>query len=119
MPTLSLITNVPKYKVPASFLSDASKLVSEILKTPESEISVKIKTGDPMYWHNNYSYCGIGSLAGVGIYGFEENKNNSFSIYNFIEKQLGIPQNRLYISFVDQKPSNIGVQGTTLEEKIL
>lgn len=47
-----------------------------------------------MYWHNNYSYCGIGSLAGVGIYGFEENKNNSFSIYNFIEKQLGIPQNR-------------------------
>jgi len=35
MPTLSITTNIPKYKVPSTFLTDASKLVSQILQTPE------------------------------------------------------------------------------------
>lgn len=35
MPTLSIITNLPKHKVPTDFLENASKVVSEILETPE------------------------------------------------------------------------------------
>lgn len=35
MPTLSIITNVPKHEVPSTFLADASKLVCQILKISE------------------------------------------------------------------------------------
>lgn len=35
MPILSISTNLPKHKVPITFLDDASKLVSQILNTPE------------------------------------------------------------------------------------
>lgn len=35
MPTLSITTNVPKYKIPSTFLADTSKLVSQVLQTPE------------------------------------------------------------------------------------
>lgn len=49
MPILSISTNLPKHKVPSTFLDDASKLVSQILKIPElvSQIYKKIN-----FFHN-------------------------------------------------------------------
>jgi len=35
MPTISLTTNVPKYKIPSTLLADLSKLISQTLQTPE------------------------------------------------------------------------------------
>lgn len=35
MPTLSLITNLPKHTVPSTFLANASKKVGQILQIPE------------------------------------------------------------------------------------
>lgn len=35
MPTFNVITNLPKHKVPSTFLSDASKVVSKLLSVPE------------------------------------------------------------------------------------
>jgi len=35
MPTLSITTNIPKYKIPSTFLADASKVISQVLQTPE------------------------------------------------------------------------------------
>lgn len=55
---------------------------------------MKIKAGQQMFWHNNDSLCGLGSLAGTGIYGLEENKYYSSVLYDFLEKELGLPQNR-------------------------
>lgn len=48
-----------------------------------------------MYWHDNDAgVFGLGSLSGTGIYGIEENKYYSSFLYDFLEKELGIPQNR-------------------------
>lgn len=55
---------------------------------------MKIKAGQQMFWHNSAKKCGLGSLAGTGIYGVEENKYYCSFLYDFIEKELGIPQNR-------------------------
>ncbi|KAF0765425.1 macrophage migration inhibitory factor-like [Aphis craccivora] len=118
MPTLSITTNIPKYKVPSTFLTDASKLVSQILQTPELYIGVRIKAGQQSCWFDNESPCALGTITGTGNFGTEENKQYSAIIFDFIEKQLGVPQNRFYLSFVEQKPSNIGVKGTTLAEII-
>lgn len=54
-----------------------------------------IKAGQQMYWHDNDSdVCGLGSLTGQGIYGIEENKYYASFLYDFLEKELGISQNR-------------------------
>ncbi|CAI6365759.1 unnamed protein product [Macrosiphum euphorbiae] len=118
MPTLSITTNIPKYKIPSTFLADASKLVSQVLQTPELYIAVRIKAGQQMHWYNNESPCALGNITGTGNFGIDENKHYASIIYDFVEKQLGIPQDKFYLSFVEQKPSNIGVRGTTLEEII-
>ncbi|VVC24839.1 Macrophage migration inhibitory factor,Tautomerase/MIF superfamily [Cinara cedri] len=118
MPTLSIVTNLPKNQIPPNFLANASKLVSQILKTPELHVAVKIKAGQQMFWCNSDSLCGLGNLAGTGIYGLEKNKYYSSLLFDFLEKELGIPETRLYISFVEQKPSNVGIRGTTLEALI-
>ncbi|KAL5240739.1 hypothetical protein ACI65C_008149 [Semiaphis heraclei] len=118
MPTLSIITNLPKYKIPSTFLADTSKLVSQTLQTPELYIGVRIKAGQQMFWYNDESPSALGNITGTGNFGIDENKHYSSIIYDFVEKQLGIPQDRFYLSFVELKPSNIGAQGTTLEEII-
>ncbi|KAL4142450.1 hypothetical protein QTP88_004905 [Uroleucon formosanum] len=118
MPTLSITTNVPKYKISSTVLADLSKLVSQILQTPEQYVAVRIKAGQQMYWYNNESTCALGNITGTGNFGIDENKQFASILYDFIEKKIGIPQDRFYLSFVEQKPSNIGVRGTTLEEII-
>jgi len=59
---------------------------------------VRIKAGQQMFWHNNESLCALGNITGIGIFGIDENKNFASIVFDFIEKQLGIPQNR-YIEF--------------------
>lgn len=45
MPIFSISTNLPRHKIPSTFLDDVSKLVSQILKTPErvSQIYKKVE----------------------------------------------------------------------------
>lgn len=48
-----------------------------------------------MYWHDNDEVvCGLGSFSGTGICGVEENKYYASFLYDFLEKELGISQNR-------------------------
>jgi len=57
---------------------------------------VRIKAGQQMFWSNNSSssLAGLGNLAGTGIYEIEKNKYYASHLYDFLEKELGIPQNR-------------------------
>jgi len=59
---------------------------------------VRIKGGQQMFWYNNESPCALGNITGTGNFGIDENKQYASIIYDFIEKQLGIPQDR-YIQF--------------------
>lgn len=47
-----------------------------------------------MFWGNSELLCGLGNLAGTGIYGLKENKYYSSILFDFLEKELGIPQTR-------------------------
>ncbi|XP_026808799.1 macrophage migration inhibitory factor-like [Rhopalosiphum maidis] len=118
MPTISITTNIPKYKIPSTFLAETSKLISQTLQTPELYIGVRIKAGQQMCWFNDELPCALGNITGTGNFGVDENKHYASIIYDFLEKKIGIPQDRFYLSFVEQKPCNIGVKGTTLEEII-
>lgn len=47
-----------------------------------------------MFWFNNESPCALGNITGIGNFGIDENKYYASIIYDFIEKQLGIPKDR-------------------------
>jgi len=59
---------------------------------------VRIKAGQQMFWYNDESPCALGNLTGTGNFGVEENKHYASIIYDFIEKQLCVPQDK-YIQF--------------------
>lgn len=59
---------------------------------------MRIKAGQQMFWHNSESLCALGNITGTGFFGVDENKQFAAIFFDFIEKQLGIPQDR-YIYF--------------------
>jgi len=59
---------------------------------------VRVKAGQQMNWCNDESPCGLGNLTGTGNFGIDENKQYASIIYDFIEKKLGVPQDK-YIWF--------------------
>jgi len=52
----------------------------------------------------------------IGKLGVEENKKHAAVLHDHIEKNLGIPRNRLYITFIDEDAANVGYNGTTFHE---
>jgi len=61
-------------------------------------------TFDPAFTANIYS---------IGKIGPEMNANTSAGLAEFLEKELGLPSDRGYISFFDMKGTNMGFKGTT------
>jgi len=61
-------------------------------------------TFDPAFTVNIYS---IGKITP------EMNTNTSAGLAEFLEKELGLPSDRGYISFFDMKGTNMGFKGKT------
>ena len=56
--------------------------------------------------------CGQATLMSIGKLGETENIKHSKALSEKIS-QIGIPANRLYITFYDTLSFNVGVRGTT------
>ncbi len=52
-------------------------------------------------------------LSSIGSISSQQNKKSSEKIMGFIEKEIGIPSDRMYIEFVDLSPGNVGWSGST------
>jgi phenylpyruvate tautomerase len=55
----------------------------------------------------------------IGKLGIEENKKHAALLYDYIEKNLGIPRNRLYITFTGEDAANVGYNGTTFHQTLV
>lgn len=56
--------------------------------------------------------CALITVLSIGRLGIEENKKHSKAIMTELNK-LGIPGDRMYISFVDPKPEDVGYNFST------
>jgi len=115
MPHFRLETNVPKSKVTSRLLKNLSKAVANTLGKPESYVVVTIIPDQLMTWGGNDKPCGTATLMSIGCLGVEQNKKHAAILYPILEKELGIPGDRLYITFCDEKSSNVGYTGTTFQ----
>ena len=77
---------------------DASAMVADILSKPESYVMVEINTGLCMSFAGNQESLAYLELKSLGL---PEDKTTqlSESLCTFINKQLGISEERIYIEF--------------------
>ncbi|XP_069683806.1 macrophage migration inhibitory factor homolog [Periplaneta americana] len=116
MPHFVLETNIPKSKVTVDFLKQTTALMAKTLGKPESYCVAGVIADQTMLWGGTTDPCGTATLMSIGKLGVEENKKHAALLYDHIEKNLGIPRTRLYITFVDADPANVGYNGTTFHQ---
>uniref|UniRef100_T1J2R3 L-dopachrome isomerase n=1 Tax=Strigamia maritima TaxID=126957 RepID=T1J2R3_STRMM len=116
MPTFTLFTNIPKEKVPNTFLKETTLVLAKMLGKPESYCIVHVIPDQMMTMGGTSDPCGSATLMSIGKLGVNENKKHAACLYAHIEKYLGIPKDRLYITFKDEDMSNVGYEGTTFHD---
>ncbi|XP_071546884.1 macrophage migration inhibitory factor-like isoform X2 [Panulirus ornatus] len=116
MPSLEIATNVPKDKVTPTLLLELSKVFSATVSKSEQYCCVRVVPDQLMTFGGSTEPCALAVLHCIGELGVEENKAHAAKIYEFMEKNLGIPSDRMYLTFVDLPTSLVGYQGTTFHE---
>ncbi|KAK4299437.1 hypothetical protein Pmani_028285 [Petrolisthes manimaculis] len=116
MPVFQLFTNVPKEKITPQILTELTKVLSTVLGKPQDYCMVHIAPDQLMSFGGSTAPCGAARLTSVGKLGVQENKNHAKQFYEYLEKHLGIPGDRMYIEFTDKESSEIGYKGTTFHE---
>lgn len=111
MPILTLITNVDQNKLNENVLKDASKLVADLFDGTEQNVFVSIKTSVKMQWGTKPGLFGLGTIQNTTPFNSESSTEYAPQLFEFFEKTLGIPQNRMYIGFISIKPDNIATDG--------
>eukprot|EP00088_Acartia_fossae_P017223 TRINITY_DN19757_c0_g1_i1.p1 TRINITY_DN19757_c0_g1~~TRINITY_DN19757_c0_g1_i1.p1 ORF type:complete len:123 (+),score=17.72 TRINITY_DN19757_c0_g1_i1:48-416(+) len=115
MPTLKIETNIKEADIKdmAGALKELSKAMAETTGKPETYVGVQIIPNQNMIFGGSDAPCGQAAFMCIGKMGVEENKKHAGALYPVIEKQLGIPSDRMYISFTDAPTSELGFKGTT------
>ncbi|XKL64703.1 hypothetical protein PGB90_004789 [Kerria lacca] len=116
----TLVTNVPQNKVTPKILTDATQLVSQLFDVSKQDVLVSIKAGVQMLWGIQKGSYGLGTVQNTDPIQAEDTKQFAPAIFDFCEKSLGIPQNRMYTGFITLNPENIAFDGklyaTTMDE---
>jgi len=97
MPLLTLCTNTSIDK-PETLALNASKFVAELLSKPESYVMVKIESAQTLSFAGNCEPAAHLQLKSLGL---PQEKTTQFSLAlcEFIESQLNINSERIYIEF--------------------
>uniref|UniRef100_A0A2P2HX69 L-dopachrome isomerase n=1 Tax=Hirondellea gigas TaxID=1518452 RepID=A0A2P2HX69_9CRUS len=113
MPELVINTNVSKDKVTTDVLLKLSKIFCTTIGKPEQYCTVRVVPDQLMTFSGSTDACAQASIMSIGRLGVEENKLHSAAIFTAVEQLLGVPQDRMYITFTDKPSSEVGYKGTT------
>ncbi|GLV36752.1 hypothetical protein CBL_02413 [Carabus blaptoides fortunei] len=113
MPHLRIETNLPKSKVPADFTQRTCAVVAKALGKPVNYCVVTIVPDTIMSMGGTTDPCAQTTLMSIGKLGKEQNKSHSEVLFDHINKELGIPPDRMYITYKDAAATDVGFNGTT------
>ncbi|KAI0261084.1 Tautomerase/MIF [Gloeopeniophorella convolvens] len=114
MPSLILQTNV-KVPDPKAFVLRFSKLSAELLEKPEKYISISLQYNEFLTFGGTFDPAFLLSIVSLDNITPQKNEAYSKSLFEFFEKELGVPGDRAYITFQDPGRAFIGHEGTTFE----
>ncbi|XP_069820163.1 macrophage migration inhibitory factor-like [Dendropsophus ebraccatus] len=113
MPTFELFTNVAKDAVPDNLLGSLTQQLAKATGKPAEYIAVHILPDQIMSFGGTTEPCALCSLKSIGKIGGQQNKEYTKLLSDTLTKELHIPPNRVYITFVDLNPSNVGWNKST------
>ncbi|GBP66482.1 Macrophage migration inhibitory factor [Eumeta japonica] len=93
---LRIETNVPKSKVPQDFVDKAIPILAKALGKPAQYCVVSVIPDLPMNFGGSSEPAAIANLMSIGSLGVEQNKKHAKVLFELVEKELGIPQDRCY-----------------------
>ncbi len=111
MPYVKIETNV-EMRNDKEFCLKASKLVSSLTGKPENYVMINFKENEVMSFAGNVDPCVFVEFKSIGL---REDDMCDFSrvLTDFLEAELRIPGQRIYINFVPVPSSNWGYNGDT------
>lgn len=116
MPTLTINTNVPDKDIPDSLIEELVDVVATTLGKPKGYVVVVINGGVRMNWGGSTAPCANGTLMSIGALGEGPNKKASAAIMKKVKDVIGVPDDRFYLTFVDEKKENVGWRSTTFAD---
>ncbi|MET0102363.1 MAG: phenylpyruvate tautomerase MIF-related protein [Sedimenticola sp.] len=115
MPVLTIRTNSPVDGGERNaLLASASATVAEVLGKPEQYVMVSLECDQAMMFAGSDAPLAYLELKSIGLPG-DRTREISASLCDFINRQLGIPQERIYIEFADAARNMFGWNGGTFE----
>jgi len=113
MPYLLIKTNAEvAAKATAPLLDKASQLVAELLAKPEAYVMVDLEAGRPMRFAASTAPLACLELKSIGL-PKERTPELSAALCAFVEAELGIGKERVYIEFSDAERALWGWNGAT------
>ncbi|XP_009090786.4 macrophage migration inhibitory factor, partial [Serinus canaria] len=107
-------TNISKAKVPESFAGELTQHLSKALGKPAQYLAVQISPDQVMSFGSSTDIApAMCFLYSIGKMGEQENKVYSKLLCDLMSKLLKIPSDRIYISFFDISPGNVGWNNIT------
>jgi len=116
MPHLRIETNVSRAQVPKDLAKTLCQVISSSLGKPLNYVCVTIVPDCIQSWGGGDEPCGQAVVMSIGQLGVKENMKHSKSIFEAVNKGLGISPEKLYIHFQDAKSQDVGYNGTTFYE---
>ncbi len=113
MPYFSIETN--QTVDPASnreLVKKTSTFIAELLGKPESYVMIAIKPGTPLIFAGSDKPAAFVRLKSIGL---PKGRNTDFSekICSFVEQELKVPPNRVFIDFKDLERDMFGWNAKT------
>jgi phenylpyruvate tautomerase PptA (4-oxalocrotonate tautomerase family) len=113
MPYLQIQTNIDiKPKQQADLLKSASKIVAKLLNKSENYVMVALQSKTSMLFAGTEQPTAFLVLKSLRL-PVENTPYFSQTLCSFIEKQLNIQIDRIYIEFINPEPSLWGWNGRT------
>lgn len=108
MPTLSILTNVPKEKVHKDLVKTLVDVIATTLGKPKNYVVASIQPDQLLSWGGDDSPAAVGRLVSIGAINPEKNASTQAAVSALLTAELGIPNDRFYLCFEDFAPSNVG-----------
>ncbi|KAF2885335.1 hypothetical protein ILUMI_20804 [Ignelater luminosus] len=116
MPHFRLETNLAQNKIPGDLPQKLCNVLAKSLGKPINYCVATVIGGVNMSWGGSTEPAAQATLMSIGSLGVEENKKHSKALYDLISKELNIPPDRMYITYINADRSDVGYNGTTFQE---
>ncbi|XP_061572239.1 D-dopachrome decarboxylase [Cololabis saira] len=115
MPFVELQTNLPAGAFTDDFVKKLCACAAATLNKPEERMNMVVKPGLPMLMAGSFSPCVMLSVSAIAATdSADKNKEHSAKLFEFLTRELGLPEDRIVVLFHALQPHQVGKKGTVM-----